>query len=216
MAKYQIWIGGESPWNRSYTGEYGGVRLTDEQIARWLPGYGEVPPEDLEVDCDAWNERIQSMETGDGPSDLPNYDEVTGGCLGYGAYTDQTFGVATVDDEVLHSWDYDEIELDDDVKGDPEYSGPIHSFLDDEDHLEGVWILYNSYSKGGWGATIELPDGEEFDPSKLKFEIKNVEGFPEICTGFSYGGEEYFDDSCTDGKGIDYYLVVDGCFKRLF
>ena len=216
MAKYQVWIGGENPWSRSYTGEVGGVKLTDEQIARWLPDYGKTDPENIHVDAEAWMERISSFDDSDEPTDLPGYNEVTGDCFGYGAYTDQTFGVATENDEVIHSWDYGEIERDEDVEGDDEYDGPVHTFIDDESHLEGVWILYNSYSKGGWGTTIELPDGEEFDASKLRFEIKNIEGFNEVCTSFSYDGVDHFDDSDTDGKGIDYFLVVDGCFKTLF
>jgi len=32
----------------------------------------------------------------------------------------------------------------------------------------------------------------------------------------SYTGVDYFDESDTDGKGIDYFAVVDGFFHRLF
>lgn len=216
MVKYQVWVGGSNPWSRSYTAEYGGARLTEEQIARWLPDYGKVPAEDLEVDKEAWMARLSSFDYAEDQGDLPSWSELTDCCMGCGAFTDQTFGVATEDDEILWTWDYGDIERDEDVADDDEYSGPVHMFIDDEDHLEGVWVLYNSYSKGGWGASVELPDGEEFDPSKLMFEIKNVEGFSEICTGFSYDGEDYYDESDSDGKGIDYYLVVDGHFKQLF
>lgn len=216
LAKYQIWVGGESPWSRSYTGEYGGAKLTDAQIARWLPDYGDVHPEEHEIDTEAWMEQISTFDDPTDPSDLPGYNDVTDGCFCYGAYTDQTFGVATEDDEVLYSWDYGEIERDEDVAGDDEYDGPIHTFIDDETHLEGVWIVYNSYSKGGWGTTIELPDDEEFDPRKLRFEIMNIEGFQDVVTGFSYDGVDYHDESDSDGKGIDYFAIVDGFFHRLF
>jgi hypothetical protein len=213
MAKYEVWIGGENPWSRSYTGEYGAIKLTDAQIARWLPDYGKVDSEYVEFDGEAWAEAITSFDDTDDPTDLPNYNEITDGCIGYGAYTDQTVGVAGEDDEIIYSADFSDLWRDEDVE--PDHADSVFSWTDNEDHLEGVWIVYNAYNKGGWGTTIELPDDEEFDPSLLKFDVLNVEGFTEICTGFSYNGESYFDDSDTDGKGIDYHLVVDGVFHTI-
>ncbi len=160
-------------------------------------------------------ERINSSAERDDPADLPGVSELEAGCFGYGAYTDQNFGVTTDEGEVCCSWEFSEIERDSDVEGDDEYSGPVHTFIDDETHLEGVWILYHASSKGSWGATVELAAREEFDASKLRFEIKNIEGFSQICTGFSYDGIDHFTSGDTSSSSISYFLVVDGHFRQL-
>ena len=142
------------------------------------------------------------------------------GCLGFGAYEDQTYGVAKVledgEEEIIwsgerremcHVEDEDEEEICPryDVKcEEPEYK------WEGDDAIPITGVAYHHSFKGGWGAEIELPDDEEFDVRKLKFQLLDVDGLAEIVTSFSYNGEDYFDDNGSDGKGCDWYLVHDG------
>ena len=88
MAKYNVWVGGEHSWNRSYLAEIGWCPLSPEQVARWCPN-------EESIDVDSITERLhRDDEEPDGPDDFPHRYEIEDGCLGFGAYTDQTFGVA--------------------------------------------------------------------------------------------------------------------------
>ena len=218
MTTYKVWVGGENSWNRSYTGEVGWCPLTAEQAERWLE-----PNEDGEYDMEAMSNRLHRDwgEEQDGEDDFPTRDEIEDGCLGCGAYTDQTFGVSKVledgEEEIVwrgelsdlfHTCDCD----DEDIapRKEVRIEEPDVRWVDDETTVYDPGIYYHHVFKGGWGSEIELPDDEEFDVRKLQFNIIEVEGLTEIVTNFSYKGEDYFDDNCTDGKSCDWYLCVDG------
>jgi hypothetical protein len=216
MTKYNVWVGGEHSWNRSYLGEIGYYPLTPEQTDRWVP-------EDLDdLDTDAIAERLHrdDDDVKDGEDDFPHRYEVEDGCLGFGAYTDQTFGVSKVlennEEEAIWTGSYSDlrnVEDSDEEEVCPRYilrcEEPGCKFIDDET----VWecgVAYHHTFKGGWGAEIELPDDEEFDVRKLQFDILDVDELGEIVTSFSYNGEDYFDDNGSDGKSCEWYLVVEG------
>jgi hypothetical protein len=221
MVKYNVWVGGEHSWNRSYLGEVGYYPLTEAQTNRWIP-------EDLDdLDTDEMSERLHRDwgTESDGEDDFPTRDEIENGCLGYGAYTDQTFGVSKVledgEEEIIWSGDYNELAIPEDTDDEEicprrniRYEEPGCKFVDDDT----VWecgVAYHHGFKGGWGAEIELPDGEEFDVRKLTFDVIEVDGLADIVTGFSYNGEDYFDDNSSDGKSCDWYLVVEGDYRSL-
>ena len=143
--------------------------------------------------------------------DLPTYCDITDGCLGWGAYNDQTFGVEDGDGEVIWACELDKLRMD----HDEESKEPRLTSRTDEDHMEGVWIVYNFSEKGGGGTEIEIPDDEEFDFSELVFHELKVDGLKSIITSISYKGEDYTIDADSVGKGYDYYLVVDGEFYTL-
>lgn len=220
MTKYNVWVGGEHSWNRSYLGEVGYYPLTPEQTDRWIP-------EDLDdLDTDEMSERLhRDDESPDSESDFPHRYEVEDGCLGYGAYTDQTFGVSKElpdgEEEILWSGSLSELcHVDDEDEEEmcPRYTSiceePGCKFVDDETIWE-CGVAYHHCFKGGWGAIVELPDDEEFDVRKLKFNILEVEGLAEIVTNFSYDCEDYFDDNCSDGKSCEWYLVVEGDYRAI-
>lgn len=221
MAKYNVWVGGEHSWNRSYLAELGYYPLTEEQTERWIP-------EDLDnLDTDAIAERLHRDDDDikNGENDFPHRYEVEDGCLGFGAYTDQTFGVAKVledgEEEILWSGEFCELAFVEETNEDEicprrsvRYEEPGANFVDDDTIWECGVAYHHSY-KGGWGAEVELPDDQEFDVRKLTFDVLQVEGLGDIVTSFSYDGEDYFDDNCSDGKSCDWYLVVEGEYHTL-
>ena len=218
MTTYKVWVGGENSWNRSYGGEVGFYPLSQEQIDRWIT-------EDTdEIDTEALSERLHSWDPSDDPSDFPSRDQVEDGCLGYGAFTEQTFGVAKIlengEEEIIWSGGCsDLVHLDDAEDDDTEAArvnwkceDPSYKFVDEEFvSVPGIGYVYTH--KGGWGAEVELPDDEEFDVKKLCFDVTEVEGLSELVTGFSYNGEDYQDDSDSDGKSCDWWLNVEGGYE---
>ena len=217
MAKYNVWVGGENSWNRSYTGEFGFYSLSPEQAERWFK-----EDEDTDIDFEAMAERLhRDWDTeADGEDDFPSRDEVENGCLGSGAYTDQTFGVSKVlengEEEILWSGELkdlcyttDQDEEDICPRKEVRCEDPSCDW-DGEEVTYVSGVAYHYVYKGGWGGEIELPDDEEFDVRKLQFDILEVEGLGEIVNGFSYNGEDYYDDSCTDGKSCEWYAVHEG------
>lgn len=224
MAIYNVWVGGDSHWNRSYMGELGFMPLTDAQVARWV-----VEDEDGDLDIESMSERLHRNwgEAPDGEDDFPTSSEVEDGCLGYGAYTDQTFGVSREvdgqDDEVIWTGNYDALSYVEDE--DEEDVCPRKSVVSEEpwarfveaknefNYITGV--AYNYCYKGGWGCQVELPDEEEFDVRKLIFNVVEVDGLGEVVTSFEYNGVDHFDENDSDGKSNDYYLVHDCAFSSL-
>lgn len=218
MTTYNVWVGGANSWNRSYSGEVGFYPLTEEQVKRWV---GE------DIDTDAMAERLHRDwdSEKDGEDDFPSRDEVENGCCGFGAYTDQIFGVAKVvdnEEEIIWSGTLDEMRNVEDEDEDEEPRAcfstrcepPGWSFENDQiTYTTGIGYSY--VYKGGWGSTVELPDDEEFDVRKLEFDILEVDGLGEIVTGFRYGDEEYYDDSDSDGKSCDWYLIHEGDFYSI-
>jgi len=191
-------------------GEQGAYKLTETQIRRWLPGYLEDAGYDPDTE-EMWGNMDRGWDEESKEDDLPTYSDITDGCLGWGAYNDQTYGVEDGEGEVIWSCELEDMA----TVHDEESKGPKISSRIDEDHMEGVWIVYNFSEKGGWSTEIEIPDDEEFDFSELVFHELEVDGLNPIITSISYKGEDYTIDADSDGKGNDYYLVVDGEFYTL-
>lgn len=219
MTTYNVWVGGESPWNRSYGCEVGFLPLTQAQIDQWIP-------EDIDnIEVEVISERVTNWDYSEDPLDFPCREEIENGCLGYGACTDQTFGVMKVveggEDEVVWSGSVHDLTHVEDA--DDETEGPTVKWncedpsvkMDTESGefkpVPGVGYIYTH--KGGWGTEITLPDDEEFDIRKLCFDVTEVEGLVEVVTGFSYNEEDYYDDSDSDGKSCDIWLNVEGGYE---
>jgi hypothetical protein len=209
MTEYTIWIGGESPWSRTYLGEIGAQELTQEQIDKYFTfdeeGEIDFDHEVLSEKTDAW---------GEGERDLPTWDTITDGCMGWGAYTDQTVGVCKTDDdenpifvadvESLSYYSAEEI-----ADNEEEIVERTTAIVEHEEELgcpSGVWILYHSIEKGGYQGTFELPDDVEFDPTKLVLEVREIAETFSIVVGARYNGEDIDMSGDSDGKGIDWYV----------
>ena len=209
MTEYTIWVGGEHPWSRSYLGEIGAQELTKEQIEKY---FTFTEDDEIEFDHDLVAEKTDAWS--DEESDLPTWDTITDGCMGWGAYTDQTVGVCkTEDDEnpvftadVEHLTYYTSQEIADGTPKEDEQDTAIVQYEEELDYPTGVWILYNSYEKGAYQGTFELPDDEEFDPTKLVIEVRTIADNFNIVTGATYNGEEIEMSGDSDGKGIDWYV----------
>lgn len=189
MAEYTIWVGGQHPWNRSYLGEIGGVQLTKEQVEKYFTFAEDGEPEfdqDLIADkVDIWDEE---------ETDFPTWNTITDGCMGWGAYTDQLVGVCKTGEEETPVFlkDVEEVPA------------------DEEEELvypDGVWVLYNSYEKGGYSGTFELPDGEEFDEKNLVLQTRVINECFSIVVGATYKDQDIYMEGDSDGKGIDWFIV---------
>ncbi len=210
MTEYTIWVGGDHLWSRSYVGEIGAQELTEEQIKKYFT-FDEEGVIDFDHDViaektDAWGDEEES--------DLPTWDTITDGCLGWGAYTDQTVGVCKTEDdenpifaadvENLCYYTTEEIaENDEDIV---QRTTAIVEYEEELEYPTGVWIVYHSIEKGGYRGTFELPDDEEFDPSKLVIQVRQICDYFNIVTGATYDGEEIELTGDSDGKGIDWYV----------
>jgi hypothetical protein len=210
MATYNVWVGGEHSWNRSYLAEIGYYPLSEEQVTRWITD---------DLDLETLSERLhRDDEEPDGDDDFPHRYEVENGCLGYGAFTDQTFGVAKEvegeEDEIIWSGSYEELAS----LGALENKVPMRSINIDEigtKEGEKIGVGYCYTFKGGWTIPVELPDDEPFDIRKLVFCVTEADGLGEIVTSIIYNGEDYFEDGSSDGKGCEWYLVQDGDFDMI-
>lgn len=189
MTEYTIWVGGDHPWNRTYLGEIGAVELSKEQIEKYFT-FNEDG--EIEFDEDLVAERVDCWDENE--TDLPTWNTITDGCMGWGAYTDQMVGVCKTGEEEKNLLLKDVSEV----------------AIDEEEELvcpEGVWILYNSYEKGGYSGTFELPDDEEFDENNLKLEVRNINDGFSIVVGATYKDEDIYMEGDSDGKGIDWFVV---------
>lgn len=189
MTEYTIWVGGDHPWNRTYLGEIGAVELSKEQIEKYFT-FDEDG--EIEFDEDLVAERVDCWDENE--TDLPTWNTITDGCMGWGAYTDQMVGVCKTGEEEKNLLLKDVSEV----------------TIDEEEELvcpEGVWILYNSYEKGGYSGTFELPDDEEFDENNLKLEVRNINDGFSIVVGATYKDEDIYMEGDSDGKGIDWFVV---------
>ena len=213
ITEYTIWIGGERSWQRTYLGEIGAVELTDEQIEKFFTFNEEG---EIEFDSALISEKVHSW--GEENPELPTWDTITDGCLGWGAYTDQYVGVCdTEDDEnpllltdVETLGYYTEEEIVDGLPVEDEQESAICEYVDELDEPDGVWMLYHSIEKGGYEGSFELPDGEEFDPKKLVIKVRQIADRFSIVTGASYNGEDIEMTGDSDGKGIDWYIYYNG------
>lgn len=189
MTEYTIWVGGEHPWNRTYLGEIGAVELSKEQIEKYFT-FDE--DDEIDFDQDLVAEKVDCWDENE--TDLPTWNTITDGCLGWGAYTDQSVGVCKTGDEdnTLLLKDVDLVPLDEEE----ELSCP-----------EGVWMLYNSCEKGGYTGTFQLPDDEEFDEQHLRLQVRYINDGFSIVVGATYKGEDIYMEGDSDGKGIDWYIA---------
>lgn len=212
MTEYTVWVGGEYAWSRSYLGEVGAVELTKEQVEKYFTitedGELEFDPEAIAEETSKW----------DGPADLPTWDTITDGCLGWGAYTDQYVGVCPSDDDENRIFFEDLEDL-------PWYSPEdIANAMAQDDEVEtaiacqqdelccppGIWMVYHSIEKGSYSGTFSLPDDEVFDPKKLVIQIREIAEYFSIVTGATYGTIDIDMEGDTDGKGIDWYIYYNG------
>lgn len=209
MTEYTIWVGGERSWHRSYLGEIGAEKLSDDVVKKYFT-FDEDG--DIQFDKELLSEKIDAW--GDEETDLPTWNTITDGCLGWGAYTDQLVGVCKTeeDDRPLFlkcvdelPW-YTEREIKDGDHHLYDDTQAIVQFLEELNFPSDVWILYNSYEKGGYGGTFELDDEEEFDPTKLVLHVTQINESFEIVTGAHYGDIDIEMSGDSDGKGIDWYV----------
>lgn len=214
MAKYNVWIScGESSWHRTYFNELGAVQLTQEQVDKYFTfdedGAIQFDADLLAEKTDVWGEE----------SDLPTWDTITDGCIGWGPDTDdQNIGVCLADDEENQIWMspinqltwYSKEEIEDKVPQEDEVDTAVGRIFYEMNESEGVWILYNSYERGSYIGEFELPDGVEFDPKKLVVNVTEVADSWTIVTGIEYDGEDVYCDGDTIGKGIDWYVYYKG------
>lgn len=213
MTKLKVWIScGDSPWARTYFNEIGAVELTKEQIEKYF-----TFDEDGEIDFDTevLSEAVQ-RNYDDPESDFPTWDTITDGCLGWGPdVDDQYVGVSLEDDDDTLVWHqkiseltyYSSEEIENNDPKENEEDGAIaRIFYDLETSKDGVWVLYNSYERGGYSGELELPDGEEFDPSKLIVSLTEIAENWTIVSGIEYDNEEIYCEGDTIGKGIDWYI----------
>jgi len=214
MTEYTIWVGGERSWQRSYLGEIGAVELTSEQVEKFFT-FDEDG--EIQFDAEVISEHVHSWGKED--PELPTWDTITDGCLGWGAYTDQYVGVCRSDDDenplFLKEVEddlarYTVAEIADKLHEEDEQESAVCEYIDELDSPEGVWMLYHSIEKGGYEGTFELPDDEEFDPKKLVIEVRDIADNFNIVTGARYNGEDIEMTGDTDGKGIDWYIYHNG------
>jgi len=212
MTEYTVWVGGEHPWSRTYLGEIGAVELTAEQIEKYFTFNEEG---EIEFDADVISEQVHKW---DEPSDLPTWDTITDGSLGWGAYTDQYFGVCKTEDEesplflkeVECLTYYTAEDIADNVPADDDEDTAICEYVDELCEPEGVYMIYHSIEKGGYQGTFELKDEEEFDPKNLVIQVRQIADYFSIVTGARYLDEEIEMTGDSDGKGIDWYIYHNG------
>ncbi len=212
MASYNIWISsGNTSWERTYFSELGAVELTQEQVDKYFTfnEHGEI-----EFDQDLLAEETE-REYDDPERDLPSWDTITDGCICWGPDVEgQNIGVSLVDDEenpiwvkplsTLHYYTPEEIENSEHYE---ENSGnAIACYFSEMEGKDGVWIVYNSYERGGYIGEFELPDDEEFDPSKLVVHLTEVAESWTVVSNIEYNGDDIYCDGDTIGKGIDWYV----------
>ena len=213
MTEYTIWVGGERSWQRSYLGEIGAVELTSEQVEKFFT-FDEDG--EIQFDAEVISEHVHSWGKED--PELPTWDTITDGCLGWGAYTDQYVGVCRSDDgenpilltDVESLGYYTASEIEDGMPVEDEQESAVCEYVNELNNPDGVWMLYHSIEKGGYEGTFELPDDEEFDPKKLVIEVRDIADNFNIVTGARYNGEDIEMTGDTDGKGIDWYIYHNG------
>ena len=213
MTEYTIWVGGERSWQRSYLGEIGAVELTSEQVEKFFT-FDEDG--EIQFDAEVISEHVHSWGKED--PELPTWDTITDGCLGWGAYTDQYVGVCRSDDDenpilltdVESLGYYTASEIEDGMPVEDEQESAVCEYVNELNNPDGVWMLYHSIEKGGYEGTFELSDDEEFDPKKLVIEVRDIADNFNIVTGARYNGEDIEMTGDTDGKGIDWYIYHNG------
>lgn len=216
MTTYKVWVSsGDSSWHRTYFNELGAVQLTEEQISKYFTFNedGEINF-DQDVLCEATDRDYDDEE-----NDFPTWDTITDGCICWGPdVDDQNIGVCLAEDDEKQIWVKPICELpyytnDDIEEGLPQLDESTNGYariFHDLNESEGVWIVYNSYERGGYEGEFEIPDDQEFDPSKLVVNLNEVADCWTIVSGIEYDGEDVYCEGDTMGKGIDWYVYYKG------
>jgi hypothetical protein len=193
MTEYIVWVGGKHPWDSCYQSEVGGVKLTLEQKAKY---FEEDEDGFIIFNADVISEQTDWRNEG---AELPTWDTITDGSIGWGAYTDQLLGVCKTDDEDNPIYLRDVRDC------------PIRTYAEPRiENEDDVYIFYNSNEKGNFLGTFELPDGEVFDSKKLIVETTLVIDEFEIVTDVIYAGQALCMSGDTVGKGVDWYVYYKG------
>jgi hypothetical protein len=193
MTEYTVWVGGQHPWDRSYQSEVGGVKLTPEQKKKY---FFKEPDGSIAFDPEVLTVQTDWRNTG---AELPTWDTITDGCIGWGAFADQILGVCKSGDE-------DNPLFLREIK-----DCPLRVFMEPRvEDTEDVYIFYNSYEKGNFTGVFELPDNDRFDPSRLVVEATSVINEFELVTDVYYNGEALYMGGDTTGKGVDWYVYHNG------
>ena len=133
MTTYNFWVGGNDYASSTYCGETGAVRLTEEQIDKYIT----IDDEDgISFDEELISNILNDYDEDD-DTDFPTWSTITDGCLGWGAYTDQMIGVVEEDsEEPVFLEQVEELEDETEVSVD----------VDDELKYdqEGIWVVYHS------------------------------------------------------------------------
>lgn len=198
MTTFNVWIGGDNYGDSTYCGETGAVRLTQEQIDKYITIDEDGVTFDSEVLLNIINECEEDGQEDD--TEFPTWSTITDECMGWGAYIDQKIGVVEEDsEEPVFVEDIEDLELEEEVTFECN-----HELKYDQ---EGVWLVYHSADKGGYGGSLDI-DGE-FDPSKLTIHTLNVAEEFTIVSGLEYDGEGIDLEGDTTGKSLDFYIFFD-------
>lgn len=216
MAKYTVWIGcGDTPWGRTYFNELGAVQLTQEQVDKY---FTFTEDDEIEFDSELIAEATD-RDYDDSKNDFPTWDTITDGCICWGpCVEDQNIGVHLSEDDENQIWInpietlpyYSVEDIEEGALEEDEVEGATARLYCELDYPDGVWILYNSYERGGYTGEFEIPDDKEFDPKKLIVTISEVADNWNIVTGVEYDGECIDCEGDTTGKGIDWYVYYKG------
>ena len=217
MTNYKVWIScGDSPWHRTYFNELGAVQLNKEQVEKYFT-FNESG--EIEFDSDLLCEETD-RDWDDSERDLPNWDEITEGCLCWGPdAADQNIGVCLADDEEKQIWTraietlpyYSKEEIEENGPSEDEQANGIaRVFYELTNYDDSVWMVYNSYERGNYIGEFEIPDDQEFDPSKLVVTLNEVAECWTVVTGIEYDGKDVYCDGDTIGKGIDWHIYYRG------
>ena len=212
MTKYKVWISsGESPYHRTYFNELGAVQLSQEQVDKY---FTFSPDGKIQFDEDEVSEATE-RDYDDPEADLPTWDTITDGCICWGPDAeDQYIGVSLEDDDENAIWSklittlpyYTSDEIENNLIVEEECDDGIVCINFQMEAPDGVWMLYNSYERGNYIGELELPDDEEFDPSKLVVNLTEVADAWTVVNSIEYNGEDIYCDGDTIGKGIDWYI----------
>jgi hypothetical protein len=212
MTTYNIWVSsGEDSFARTYFNELGAVQLTQEQVEKY---FTFTEDGEIEFDSDLLAEATEK-EYDDPERDMPSWDTITDGCICWGPdVDDQNIGVSLVDEEETPIWVkpistltyYTKEDIENSVHYQEDSGNAIACYIPEMEGKDGVWIVYNSYERGGYIGEFEIPDDQEFDPSKLIVHLTEVAECWTVVSSIEYDGEDVYCDGDTIGKGIDWYV----------
>ena len=183
--KYFVWIGGESPSNRTYLADLQSMELTEEL---------------LEMDNDELYERFSDW--------TPDRERLEEGFVAWGPYTDQWLGIAESEDadEPLFLFEIDEMIMEERV------AEVTHHLPYD---IKGKFICAAHTEVGGYSGTLELPAEQALDPSLFKVNIVTLADTWTVLNGVTYADEYIDLNGDTSGKSSEYYIYQDDQLELL-